>query len=59
MSLTLTAALFIFGAGLLIGRKQPLVLASAVALALGLAVADEPAGVFVHTLLDGAARLVL
>jgi len=59
MPLTLTLALVIFGAGLLIGRKQPMVLAAAVALALGLSIADEPAGVFVHTLLDGAARLVL
>ena len=59
MKLTLTVALVLFGAGLIIGRKQPVVLASAVALALGLVVADEPAGVFMHTLLDGAARLVL
>ena len=52
MDLTLLAILLIFGAGLLMGRKHPMILASAVFLLVGVLGAGTGAGEFVHTLLS-------
>lgn len=58
MELTLVAVLIIFIAGLVLGRKAPVVLAACVALVLGVLVANNSAGEFVHTLLEGAYGLL-
>lgn len=58
MELTLVAVLIIFLAGLLLGRKHPLVVTAVAALVLGVLVANNSAGEFVHTLLEGAYGLI-
>lgn len=58
MDLTLTFVLTVFAVGLLVGRKSPMVLAALVFLALGVLVANNDAGGFVHTLLGEAYGLI-
>lgn len=54
MTVTLTVLLVIFAAGLLLGRKHPVVLVGAVCLVLGVLVSGNAFGEFVRTLLSGA-----
>lgn len=58
MNVPLVLLLMIFLAGLLLGRKHPVVLASCVALALGVLVSGNAFGDFVRTLLLGAFGLI-
>lgn len=58
MVVSLVVILLIFGAGLLLGRRSPLVLASCVAFALGVLLAGNAFGDFVRTLLLGAFSLI-
>lgn len=58
MEITLTVVLIVLAAGLILGRKAPVVLVFGVALMLGVLVAQNEAGQFVHTLLEGAYGLL-
>lgn len=58
MDVTLVVVLIIFVVGLVLGRKAPVVLVAVAALLIGVLVANNEAGEFVHTLLEGAYGLV-
>lgn len=58
MNVSLVFILLIFGAGLLLGRRHPVLLASCVALVLGVLVSGNAFGDFVRTLLLGAFGLI-
>lgn len=58
MDLNLAVVLVIFLVGLLVGRRHPVVLASGVALGIGVLIAGNAFGEFVRTLLIGAFGLI-
>lgn len=59
MELTLAFLLTAFLVGLVLGRKHPLVVTAVTALTLGVLVANNETGRFVHTLLEGAYGLLM
>lgn len=58
MDVTLAVLLLIFVAGLLLGRKHPVVLVAGVCLVLGVLLAGNAFGEFVRTLLSEALSLL-